>query len=448
MSRPPPPGGPYLVVGLARSGTAAALALAARGERVLGTDRAGLAPAALREAGVEFVEDAAAALALAGCVIKSPGVAAGEELIVAARRRGIAVLGELELAWRLLPNEFIAVTGTNGKTTTVELIGAIFAAAGHPAAVAGNVGRAASLLAVPAPAGAAPLEPDVTVICEASSFQLEDSVAFAPHVGVLLNLAPDHLDRHGDMRAYAAAKLALFAHQGADDVAIVPSAGVAGLEGAGGSARRVRFGLGAGDMRLADGWLWWRDERLVARSEIRLRGPHNAENAMAAAAAALECGVPAEAVRAGLARFAGVAHRLEEVVTRRGVLYVNDSKGTNVASTLVALRSFEPGSVHLILGGRGKGEDYGALDAEVVARVRALYLIGEEAAAIADALAPAAHAAGVAITDAGTLDRAVAAARAAASAGEVVLLSPACTSFDQFHDYEERGERFRRLVLG
>jgi UDP-N-acetylmuramoylalanine--D-glutamate ligase len=194
-------------------------------------------------------------------------------------------------------------------------------------------------------------------------------------------------------------------------------------------------------------WLWWRGERFAACADIRLRGPHNVENAMAAAAAALECGLPADGVREGLATFAGVAHRLEEVATRDGVLFVNDSKGTNVASTLVALRSFEPGSVRLILGGRGKGEDFGALAADVGARVRAVYLIGESASEMASVLAPAAAAAGVELADCGTLERALAAARAQARAGEVVLLSPACTSYDQFADYEQRGEEFRRLVL-
>jgi UDP-N-acetylmuramoylalanine--D-glutamate ligase len=264
---------------------------------------------------------------------------------------------------------------------------------------------------------------------------------------LLLNIAPDHLDRHGNMASYTAAKLRAFANQGADDVAIVPAGEPAALE-LGGAARRITFGGGAdADMRGDEQWLWWRGERFAARTDIRLRGPHNAENAMAAAAAALECGLPADGVREGLATFAGVAHRLEEVATRDGVLFVNDSKGTNVASTLVALRSFEPGSVRLILGGRGKGEDFGALAGDVAARVRAVYLIGETAAEMASALAPAAAAAGVELAECGTLERALAAARGQALAGEVVLLSPACTSFDQFADYEQRGEEFRRLVL-
>jgi UDP-N-acetylmuramoylalanine--D-glutamate ligase len=262
---------------------------------------------------------------------------------------------------------------------------------------------------------------------------------------VLLNLAPDHLDRHGDMEAYTAAKLRLFANQGPGDFALLPVAGVGASVP--GRAARLTFGAGAeADLRSDGEWLWWQGERLVARGAIRLRGEHNAENAMAAAAAALAWGVPAEAVAEALETFAGVPHRLEEIATREGVLFVNDSKGTNVASTLVALRSFEPGSVHVILGGRGKGEDFSRLREEVVARARAVYLIGESTAEITAALGPAAAAAGIEVTACGTLERALAAAREAAVEGEVVLLSPAATSFDQFRDYEARGDQFRRLV--
>ena len=444
MSRPPLPGGPYLVVGLARSGSAAALALAARGEQVIGTDRAGLAPGELVACGVELTADGFAALDRVRCVVKSPGVAATEPLIVAARERGIVVIGELELAWRLLSNEFVAVTGTNGKTTTVELIGAIYRASGLGVVVAGNVGRALSVFATPPPYGEAPLDPSITVVCEASSFQLEDTLEFAPHAAVLLNVAPDHLDRHGDIDAYLAAKLRVFACQGRDDYAVVPAHGVGvPLPGLG---ARLTFGSDAGAELRRDGdWLSWRGQRLIEVGAIRLRGPHNVENAMAAATVALACGVPVEGVRQGLSSFAGVAHRLEEVAQRGGVLFVNDSKATNVTSTLVALRSFAPGSVHLIVGGRGKGEDFATLREEVAARARAVYLIGEEGPAIAAALAglPAE----VAIVACGTLERALAAARAAAVAGEVVLLSPACTSFDQFPDFEARGDEFKRLAL-
>ncbi len=216
-----------------------------------------------------------------------------------------------------------------------------------------------------------------------------------------------------------------------------------GRRRAGRGAARLTFGSTAdADLRDDGTLLRWHGEPLIACAEIRLRGLHNRENAMAAAAVALARGIPADAVADALASFPGVEHRLEEVASVGGVLYVNDSKATNTASTLVALRAFEPGSVHLILGGRGPGQDFGVLREEVAARARAVYLIGEEAPAIAAALR------GQETVDCGTLERAVAAARAAAAPGEVVLLSPACKSFDQFRDFEARGEAFRRLVGG
>ncbi len=218
--RPAIPAGPYLVVGLARSGVAAARALRARGEQVIGLDSSAPAAAeALREEGVDLfldADDVPGLLERVRAVVKSPGVPAQAPTIAAARERGLDVLGELELAWRLLENEFVAVTGTNGKTTTVELIGHVHREAGLPVAVAGNVGTALSSLV-----GA--LDPNATVVCEASSFQLEDTIAFAPEAAVLLNVTPDHLDRHGTLEAYTAAKLEAFARQGAEDVAVYPA---------------------------------------------------------------------------------------------------------------------------------------------------------------------------------------------------------------------------------
>ena len=263
--RPPLPPGPYLVVGLARSGVAAALALRARGEEVIGCDAGArdeptLTSAAgrLREAGVEVHLDAsgAALAARAGTLIKSPGVPQNAPAVVAARRRGIPVFGELELAWRLVPNEFIAVTGTNGKTTTTEWIGHIHREAGLPVAVAGNVGTAVSSLV-------GSLAADATVVCEASSFQLEDTVAFSPEAAVLLNLAPDHLDRHASYDDYVAAKLRIFANQGNDDIAVAPVD--LDVEDLGGCARRVLFGSGGGaELSERSGYLWW-DEAAADR---------------------------------------------------------------------------------------------------------------------------------------------------------------------------------------
>jgi UDP-N-acetylmuramoylalanine--D-glutamate ligase len=435
--RPPLPGGPYLVVGLARSGAAAARALVARGAEVVGVDADAPAGADdLRALGVRvhLRSDGLAALPHARCVVKSPGVPAQAPAIAAARKRSVPVLGELELAWRLLENEFVAVTGTNGKTTTVEWIGHLHREAGLEVAVAGNVGVAASGLV-----GA--LGPETVVVCEASSFQLEDTLEFSPEAAVLLNVTPDHLDRHGSMDAYVAAKLQVFARQSNDDVAVAPlGLGVGDL---GGCARRVCFGTGPGAaLSERAGQLWWEERPLLATSELRLRGEHNVQNAMAAAAVCLARDMSMDAVSAGLRSFAGVAHRLEEVARRNGVLYVNDSKATNVVSTLVALRSFPDTSVHLILGGQGKRQHFEALRDPVRLVCRAVYVIGEDAGAIEAAL----EGAGALVHDCGDLEHAVAAAAGAARPGETVLLSPACASFDQFADFEDRGERFRALA--
>src|SRR5215218_5198506 len=373
IPRPPLPPGPYLVVGLARSGVAAALTLRGRGAEVAGVDSGPVASEAferLLAAGVAVhaPHDGVDLLNGAGSVIKSPGVPKEAPVIAAARERGIPVLGEYETGWRLLgEHEFVAVTGSNGKTTTVELIGHLHREAGVPAKVAGNVGTA--LTGLPGM-----LAPGTVIVAEASSFQLEDTVAFAPEAAVLLNLAEDHLDRHGTFAAYRAAKLELFAHQALGTLAVVP-AGL-GLDDAGGAATRVTFGGDTGDLVHREGTLFWHGEPLLAAADIRLRGAHNRENAMAAAAVCLARGVPAEAVREGLATFAGVPHRLEEIAVVDGVTYVNDSKATNVASAEVGIGSFERG-VHLIAGGRGKGSDYGPLAAPVAERCDGVYLIGE-----------------------------------------------------------------------
>jgi UDP-N-acetylmuramoylalanine--D-glutamate ligase len=407
--RPALPAGPYLIVGLARSGVAAARMLAAHGE-VLAVDSG--RPEVPADLDAHLDSDGLDLLEQAACVVKSPGVPNEASVIARARELGLPVVGELELAWRLLPNRFVAVTGTNGKTTTVELLGVIWRAAGLPVAVAGNVGTPLSALV-------GEVEADATVVCEVSSFQAEDAAGFAPDIGVLLNLTPDHLDRHGSFDAYRDAKLSLFARQTPDQVAIAPD----WIE-LPGDGRRIQLS----------------DPPLPA-DEIRLRGPHNLENASAAATAALAAGVPAEAVAEALRTFAGVPHRLEEVGTVDGVLYVNDSKATNVSAAARAIESFFAG-VHVILGGSLKGGGFGDLREPIAERCHACYLIGEAADRLATDLEPA----GVPLHRCGDLESAVAAARTAARPGEVVLLSPACASYDQFRDYEERGDRFRALV--
>ena len=441
LPRPPLPPGPYLVVGLARSGVAAALALRALGAEVAGVD-SGEVPSGRREelerAGVPVHAGSPGVELLTGVetVIKSPGVPGQAPVIGAARDAGIGVLGELELGWRMLPNETIAVTGSNGKTTTAELIGHLHRTAGVPVIVAGNVGLALTSLSEHG------LPEATIVVAEASSFQLEDTLCLAPDAGVLLNLAEDHLDRHGTFDAYKAAKLQVFARQPAGTVAVAPAALAGDI---GGEGQRVLFGdeAEADARRVVDraGALWWDGSRLVAHDEIRLRGAHNRENAMAAAAVVLARGMDPAAVREGLATFGGVAHRLEEVATHDGVLYVNDSKATNVASAIAGIESFE-GGLHLILGGSAKAADYSPLAAPVAQRAAAVYLIGETGPEIGAALSTT----GVPLHAAQDLEHAVAQARQAARPGEVVLLSPACASFDQYPDYEARGAHFRALV--
>lgn len=440
--RPALPEAPFLVVGLARSGAAIARLLAGRGERVIGVDSGSPGEAAgLGEAGVEVRLDVDGTDLLddVRTVVKSPGVPQDAPAVTAARERGIEVTGELELAWRLIPNTFFAVTGTNGKTTTTELIGHLHRAVGRPVVVAGNVGTPLATLALEG------VDPEATVVCECSSFQLEDSSAFAPECSVFLNLAPDHIDRHGSFEGYRDAKLRVFANQGDGDVGVVNGDELALAGEPHGGARRVAFcsgGEGAScEMTLAGGELVWEGEHLLAAAELKLLGSHNVENAMAAAAAALASGLPREAVAEGLRSFEGVAHRLEPVRERAGVTWVNDSKATNVSAALAGIEAFA-GGVHLIAGGSLKGEPFAALADAVASRVKGVHLIGEAAGEIAAALADS----GVPVHRDGTLEAAVTAAESEAVAGEVVLLSPACASFDQFRDFEARGERFRELV--
>ncbi|MDQ3874192.1 MAG: Mur ligase family protein [Actinomycetota bacterium] len=406
-----------LVVGLARSGQAAALALARRGVAVVGVDRDRTVDAGrLVAAGVEVRLGTEEEALLEGVelVVKSPGVPAESPLVAGARSRGIPVWSEVELGFRLLGAPIVGVTGTNGKTTTTELLGAVFRAAGRRVEVAGNVGRPLTALAE-----RDHLSPE-WIVCELSSFQLEDIEAFRPRIGVLLNLEPDHLDRHGTLEAYRAAKLRLFENQRFEDSAVVPR----GFGAIPGAARRIEF-----------------DSSDPLPAEPLIPGLHNRENAAAATAAAHAAGIDDAAIASALRSFPGVPHRLELVAEIQGVRYVNDSKATNTSAARRAVAAYDA-PLRIILGGSRKGERFDRLAEELRGKASGAYLIGETA----DELAAALGHAGVPYELNGDLAGAVRAARGAARAGEVVLLSPACASYDQFRNFEERGDAFRRLV--
>jgi UDP-N-acetylmuramoylalanine--D-glutamate ligase len=397
-----------LVIGIARSGQAAALALARRGVVTIAADRSRDAdPGRLAAAGVEVHLGTEEESLLEGVelVVKSPGVPGESPLAAAAHLRGIPLWSEVELGYRLLPAgaRLIGVTGTNGKTTTTELLGTILRADDRPTEVAGNVGR-------PLTDAAEQAGLDSWIVCELSSFQLEDVDSLACDVAVLLNLEPDHLDRHGSFEAYRDAKLRIFERARA---AVVPS----------------DFGL--------PGIEFSADDELPA--EPLIPGRHNRENAAAATAAARAAGVPDEAIAEALRTFPGVPHRLELVRELHGVRWVNDSKATNVAAAIRAIETYADDIVHLIVGGSSKGEDFTRLASAIGPRVRPVHSIGEEAKRILEVLDGHVD---------GTLDRAVQHAAALARPGEVVLLSPACASYDQFANFEERGDTFRRLVEG
>ena len=405
-----------LVLGLARSGRAAALALARRGATVVAVDRSTeLDVSELAKAGIELRLglESVRLLEGAGLLVKSPGVPSSSPLVQAARKRRIPVWSEVELASRLFSNPLLGVTGTNGKTTTTELLGAIFRAAGRKVEVAGNVGRAICDLD-------GELDPESWIVCELSSFQLEDIERLRLHVAVLLNVEPDHLDRHGSLEAYRDAKLRIFENQLEDDVAVVPR----GFGEVPGRGRRVEF-----------------ESSDPLPAEPLIPGEHNRENAAAATQAAQAAGIGEEAIAEALRTFPGVPHRLEPIAEVAGVRYLNDSKATNTAAARRAIASFsEP--LHIILGGRGKGESYDDLAEELRSRAARAYLIGETAEEVAAAL----ERAGVAFERSGTLKQAVATAAGKAKPGEVVLLAPACASFDQFENFEQRGDAFRGLV--
>jgi UDP-N-acetylmuramoylalanine--D-glutamate ligase len=436
------------VVGLARSGVAACRLLVECGARVTGTDAKPLGglsaeARALEAVGVTLATGGhpRAVLADADLVVVSPGVPM-DALAPEVARAGVAVIGELELGWRATEAEAIAITGTNGKTTTTALTGAILHGQARPVFVGGNIGTPLSAQALRMP-------PDGILVLEASSFQLATTDAFRPWVAAVLNLTPDHLDRHGSFEAYVGAKARIFANQRDTDCAVLnwddpTTRGLASRI----AARVLWFSrrepLEHG-VFVRDGWVVARlnghVEDICPLADISLRGRHNLENVLAATACVLWTGMAPAPVRRGIALFRGVPHRIEFVRDIRGVAFYNDSKGTNVASSICALESFtEP--VVLIAGGKGKGQDFGPLSATARGRVAHGVTIGQDGDAIGRALASV----GIPVTRATTLEEAVGIARRLAAPGSVVLLSPACASFDMFDNFEHRGDAFRALV--
>jgi UDP-N-acetylmuramoylalanine--D-glutamate ligase len=435
------------VVGLARSGVAAARLVRRLGGRVLASDLASSVPAGawqLEREGCRVWTGGHPAEAFAGAdlVIVSPGVPLTAPALAAARDRGVPIIGELELGWLVMEADVIAITGTNGKTTTTALAGELLRGQVRPTLVAGNIGTPLSAHALDFPA-------DGVVVAEVSSFQLESTARFRPRVAVVLNITPDHLDRHGSFEGYVEAKARLLANQTAADCAVLNADDpvTAGLvrRAAGQVLWFSRLGPMEHGVFVADGWIAAKlnghVERVCPLAEITLRGLHNVENVLAATACALWTGMAPAAIRAGLGQFRGVEHRIERVREERGVVFYNDSKGTNVASTIKAIESFsEP--VILIAGGQGKGQDFAPLAAAARGRVRHAVLIGVDR----DRLRGPLEAAGARTEPAASMEEAVRLARAAARPGDVVLLSPACASFDMFDNFEHRGLVFKAAV--
>ena len=439
------------VVGLARSGVAAARLLRAAGATVTATDTKPLAALSadaheLATLGVRLLVDGvhAEAVGATELVVVSPGVPLDSPQLALARAAGVPIVGELELGWRAMEADTLAITGTNGKTTTTVLTGALLAEQARPVLVAGNIGT-------PLAAHSLTFAADGVVVCEVSSFQLETIDAFHPRVAAVLNVTPDHLDRHRTVAVYAETKARIFMNQTPADCAVLN----ADDEGAHALATRTRAQIVWFSRRrqldrgvfVRDGWITAKlnghPEEICPLNDIFLRGAHNVENVLAATACALWTGLAPEAIRRGINRFRGVPHRIEFLRDLKGVHYYNDSKGTNVASTVKALESFTERIV-LIAGGVGKGQDFAPLADAARGRVLHAVVIGQDGPKIAAALA----AAGVPVGSAASLEAALHAARAMAAPGDVVLLSPACASFDMFQNYEHRGDVFRGLVQG
>jgi len=436
-----------LVVGLARTGVVTSLFCAGYGATVAATDErpeSELAETAakLRAAGVKIELGAPISKSFLAqdLIVVSPGVPAKLPALELARARGIPVWSEIELAWRFLRGKLIAITGSNGKTTTTSLVAHILKTAAIPVMVGGNIGT--PLLAL------VENSMDTTVtVAEISSFQLETIEKFRPEIGVLLNLTPDHLDRHVSFEEYAAAKMRMFENQIERDIAILNADDPEITRRMPAKphifwfSRQKRVAAGA---FLRDGQIFFRNEgsevALARRDEIPLRGEHNVENVLAACAAAFLAGADPAAIASGVKSFKGVEHRLEFVAEISGVQFYNDSKATNVDAAAKAIEAF-PGPLIVILGGKDKGSPYTPLRELLRDRARMAILIGAAAEKIAEDLGDS-----VPVTNAVTLDRALQMAVERAQPGDTVLLAPACASFDQFENYEHRGRSFKELV--
>jgi UDP-N-acetylmuramoylalanine--D-glutamate ligase len=439
-----------LVVGLGKSGLEAALFLRRRGARVTVSDmRSAEALAkdipALLEEGIMVEAGGHGLLTFRrqDLIVVSPGVPLDTPELVQAKAFGRTVIGELELAAHFLKGRTLAITGSNGKTTTTTLVGEILKEAGLPTLVGGNIG-------VPVVALIDESTDDTWSVLEVSSFQLESTVEFRPAIAVILNITPDHLDRHGSFENYALAKERIFAVQGADDAVVLNADNERAAEAGTRAISRVFwFSLEHSVEQgawLENGYVVFRAakdapiETVMPLTGITLKGAHNVENVLAAVVASRLAGAPVAAIRLAIEKFHAVEHRLEYVTTHNGVEFYNDSKATNVDATAKAIAAFS-GGIHLILGGKDKGSDYRVLSDLLRERVRAVYTIGSAAAKIES------HLRGIVpLHSCETLDKAVAAAAEAARPGEIVLLAPACSSFDQFESYEHRGRVFKELV--
>jgi UDP-N-acetylmuramoylalanine--D-glutamate ligase len=439
-----------LVVGLGKSGLSAALFLRRKGAQVTVSDvrsaesLAKEIPALLDEGiMVEAGGHGLLTFRRQDLIVVSPGVPLETPELEQAKKFGLPVIGELELAGRFLKGKILAITGSNGKTTTTTLLGEILKEAGISTLVGGNIG-------VPVVDLIEPSTPETWSVLEVSSFQLESTEEFHPAVSVILNITPDHLDRHGSFENYARAKERIFASQDKDDAVVLNADNARTAQAASRTSARVywfsiehRVGQGAW---VEDGWVVYREtreapvEQVIPLGKIPLKGEHNVENVVAAVCAARQAGAESEAIGRAIEKFQAVEHRLEFVATVNGVDYYNDSKATNVDATAKAVAAFNSG-IHLVLGGKDKGSDYTLLSDLLRQRVRAVYTIGAAAEKIEAQLRGV-----VSLHSCGTLEKAVNAASIAARPGEVVLLAPACSSFDQFENYEHRGRVFKELV--